>query len=292
MIPFLEVKPAANLDKSSIYLEHQVLPKKPAYWHYHPELEIIYIINGSGSCQVGDYLGNFKPGDFFIFGNNLPHDLHVEGSIKQAELLLIQIKSELLESNHHFEELDEVLKIINLSNRGIYIENFYSESLTHFLENIDMNPLNKLLTLLELFKNISQDHWMQRIERLSSIKYLRNPSFSKNDHLAHDRLNTVIKYIQENYQNSINLEDMANQTFMVPAAFSRWFKQTMNIGFNEYLNKYRVEEACRQMISTQKTLSVISQDCGFDSHSTFNRAFLKAKNISPGKYRTHVRNTY
>ena len=292
MIPFLEVKPAANLDKSSIYLEHQVLPKKPAYWHYHPELEIIYIINGSGSCQVGDYLGNFKPGDFFIFGNNLPHDLHVEGSIKQAELLLIQIKPELLESNHHFEELAEVLKIINLSNRGIYIENFYSESLTHFLENIDMNPLNKLLTLLELFKNISQDHWMQRIERLSSIKYSRNPSFSKNDHLAHDRLNTVIKYIQENYQNSINLEDMANQTFMVPAAFSRWFKQTMNIGFNEYLNKYRVEEACRQMISTQKTLTMISEDCGFDSHSTFNRAFLKAKNISPGKYRTHVRNAY
>jgi AraC-like DNA-binding protein len=133
---------------------------------------------------------------------------------------------------------------------------------------------------------------MQRVERLSSIKYLRNPSFSKNDHLAHDRLNTVIKYIQENYQNSINLEDMANQTFMVPAAFSRWFKQTMNIGFNEYLNKYRVEEACRQMISTQKTLSVISEDCGFDSHSTFHRAFLKAKNISPSKYRMHVRNTY
>ena len=57
MLPFLEVIPAKNLANASIYVEYQHLPKKPAYWHYHPELEIIYILEGSGIRQVGDNLG-------------------------------------------------------------------------------------------------------------------------------------------------------------------------------------------------------------------------------------------
>jgi len=290
MLPFLEVIPSTKLANASVYVEYQHLPKKPAYWHYHPELEIIYIIEGSGIRQVGDNLGDFKPGDFFIFGNNLPHDLHVEGSIDHAKLLLIQIKPELLASNYQFEELEEVMKTINLADRGILIEGFYSDAISYFLRELNMPPLQKLLTLLELFRDISQPHWQARTTQLSSINYKHKPSDNKSDMKAHDRLNTVIQFIQENYHQQIFLKDIADKTFMSPNAFSRWFKQTMNIGFLEHLNKYRIEESCRQMISTSKPLSIISQDCGFESHSSFNRCFTKYKGTSPGKYKTHVTN--
>lgn len=290
MLPFLEVIPAKNLANASIYVEYQHLPKKPAYWHYHPELEIIYILEGSGIRQVGDNLGDFKPGDFFIFGNDLPHDLHVEGSIDYAKLLLIQIKPELLSSNYHFEELQDVIEIIALANRGILIEGFFSDAISHFIQNLHMSPIKKLLTLLELFKEISEPYWKNRFIQLSSVNYKNIPSNNKSDEKAHDRLNTVIQFVQENFDKPISLNDVANATFMTPSAFSRWFKQTMNIGFLEHLNKYRIEEACRQMMSTNKTLAVISSDCGFDSQSTFTRIFSKYKNNTPGKYAKLVRN--
>src|SRR5699024_8532429 len=52
---------------------HHTLPNLGKVWHYHPELELHYIIRGHGTRFVGDNISNFAAGELLLLGENLPH---------------------------------------------------------------------------------------------------------------------------------------------------------------------------------------------------------------------------
>ena len=82
---------------------------------------------------------------------------------------------------------------------------------------------------------------------------------------------------------SLALHVGQNRTYV-----SYYLNHSLKMTFYEYLNRYLVEEACvRIQDMTQderKPLVAISQECGFNSFSTFNRAFSKLKGVTPGDY--------
>ncbi len=78
---------------------------------------------------------------------------------------------------------------------------------------------------------------------------------------------------------------MANLVHMAPPSFSRWFRRTIEMTFTDYVNRVRIEECCRQLRSTDKRITTIARDCGFESFSSFNRQFRRLKSCTPGEWR-------
>ena len=96
----------------------------------------------------------------------------------------------------------------------------------------------------------------------------------------------IFKFVEKNYQKECTLKLLAGHTGYNYVYLSRYFKEYTGISFIEYVNNYRINEACHELIRSDKTILRIAYDCGFDSLRNFNRIFKKATNITPSEYRT------
>ena len=81
------------------------------------------------------------------------------------------------------------------------------------------------------------------------------------------------------------LEDVASKAFLTPVYFSRLFKANMGVNFTDYVNKLRVDLACKLLLNNDITLVEIAQLCGFNDQSYFSKIFKNIVGISPKKYK-------
>jgi AraC-like DNA-binding protein len=99
------------------------------------------------------------------------------------------------------------------------------------------------------------------------------------------RMERVSKYIQDHYQNTITLSEISDIASMTEQSFSRWFRQTSGLTFVDYLMQLRTTVASNLLINTSKAMTEVAAESGFNSSSSFNRAFLKIKGCSPREFR-------
>ena len=65
---------------------------------------------------------------------------------------------------------------------------------------------------------------------------------------------------------------------------SKRFKTATGFGFKEYIINLRIQNACRLLLETNKSITDIAFECGFNSVSSFNRSFKKVKGILLGTF--------
>ncbi|GAA0310287.1 two-component system response regulator YesN [Gracilibacillus halotolerans] len=98
----------------------------------------------------------------------------------------------------------------------------------------------------------------------------------------------LLQYIDENYQEPLTLEDLANHFHFNPSYLSSYFSKQMNQGFNEYLHKTRIEQAKNLLKKHEISISSISEKIGYSDPSYFTKVFKKMEGISPRQYRRKV----
>ena len=99
------------------------------------------------------------------------------------------------------------------------------------------------------------------------------------------RINKVCLFIQNNFQNKIYLKEVADLIYLTESNFCKFFKKATGKTYSDYVNEIRINEASRLLIQSDKTISQISFECGFETLSYFNRVFLNKKGITPSVYR-------
>lgn len=105
-------------------------------------------------------------------------------------------------------------------------------------------------------------------------------------HLEH--LQKSVSYIEEHYMEDITLEKMAEQVHLSRGQFCRLFQAWTGISPFCYLNRCRILNSSRLLASSQKKISEIASQCGFNSISYFNRTFLKLTGMTPSAYRNQI----
>ena len=99
------------------------------------------------------------------------------------------------------------------------------------------------------------------------------------------RINKVCLFIQNNFYHKISLKEVADLIYLTESNFCKFFKKATGKTYSDYLNELRINEACRLLVQSEKTISQISFECGFETLSYFNRVFLNKKRITPTMYR-------
>ena len=105
------------------------------------------------------------------------------------------------------------------------------------------------------------------------------------------RILKVKNYISKNYMDDLRLPMLADLAGMSASAFSRFFKLHTGRNISEYIIDLRLGYAARMLVDTQKSISEIGFDCGFNNLSNFNRIFKKKKGCSPSEFRENYRKT-
>ena len=98
------------------------------------------------------------------------------------------------------------------------------------------------------------------------------------------RLRTIYNYVDKHYHQKIELSEMARISNMSKEAFCRYFKKVSNYTFIEFLNRYRISQSKRLLMSGESVSDACYQT-GYESLSYFNRIFKKVTNENPRDFR-------
>ena len=103
----------------------------------------------------------------------------------------------------------------------------------------------------------------------------------------HQPILDAISYIANYYNEDLTLEAVSKKFCFSPWYFSRIFKQTTGMSYIEYLNKIRINEAQKLLIKTNKRITEIAGETGFNSLTNFGRVFKQISGCSPKQYKNH-----
>ena len=270
---------------SSFKVHYEKLPHFVVPWHYHPEVEIMYILKGEGTRFVGDSIEQFSEGDFAMIGSNIPHVWRNDNKHYQntpdlyAECLVLFIPNDFL--NNTLLSLPEMLGIKNLfekSKRGLKFTGKKSEILKQLLIDVSMaDGAERIIKIIQLLDKMSQ---FKKTHYLSSLGYNRNIVYRD-----FNRLTQCIEYILTNFQEKIELNKVAELANMTPNSFCRYFKKRTTKTFSQFIIELRIGKACQLLTESEKKIIEIAFESGFNSLSNFNEHFNKIMKMSPLKYR-------
>lgn len=251
-----------------------------APYHFHPELELTLILNGCGKRYVGAHMHDYFPDDLVLLGSNLPH------CWKTAEVATGNSISVVIHFNKDFlgkdffqrPELNASLQLLNNSNYGLQFcgdNRIVKKMMLSLLGEND--SFKKLIIFLDILHELSSGN--------NYVILDKQGSYSKLSHNDKQRINDVTAYVVENFQNTISLKEAASIANMTSHAFCKYFKRLTRKTFMEAVNDYRIDFAIRQLIHTDKPVSEIGFDSGFNDVSNFHKTFKSRMKLSPLIYR-------
>ncbi|MDD5200515.1 MAG: helix-turn-helix domain-containing protein [Terrimicrobiaceae bacterium] len=247
-------------------------------WHQHPEVELTWILKGSGLRYVGDSVQPFHAGDFCLVGGNLPHTwLSPEGETGLVRSLVVQFDP--ARWGTALMELPEFARIADLferASRGLAFDStLAARARTIMLRRA--SPFGRFTALLEILEELAEH---------PGTRPLAFAPWAPNRRLNSDpRLRVIQAFLSKNAGGPVAQKDAARLVRLSPAAFSRFFRRAVGKTFGAYLTDLRLSDACRRLLESDHTISQIAFDAGFDNLSTFNRSFRKARGMSPRAFR-------
>ena len=98
-------------------------------------------------------------------------------------------------------------------------------------------------------------------------------------------LHGIFAFIEEHYGEECSLEALSKHLSYSYGYLSRYFKQTVGLSYNDYVNHYRVGEVCNRLDESDDSILKISEECGFTSLRSMNRNFKSRTGMTPAEYR-------
>jgi AraC-like DNA-binding protein len=249
--------------------------------HCHEELELNFIMNAKGAKRVvGDHISEIGDLELVLLGSNLPHVWQTyKCKSKEIQEITIQFHKDLFDEKFlRRNQLSFIRNMLEKSARGI------------------MFSRQTIQQLLPRLKVLNQKQGFDSVLELISI--LHDLSVSRNMHILSDasfnnaelsytsrRIEKVFEYINQNFDRSITLSEVAKLSNMTNVSFSRFFKTRTGITFIDSLTELRLGHASRMLIDTTESISEVAYNCGFNNISNFNRIFKKKKGCTPKEFR-------
>lgn len=255
--------------------------------HWHSEVEIIVIKKGCGFVTVDLKKQKVTIGDIIFICPGQLHSIEQDGS-NFMEYENILFKKELLISSEY--DLCAKHFILPLINGKIPFATFFTSVLPYYndikncIKEIDILCCEKKEGYQLLLKSILFRLIFIIISHKENIEITNNIQTK-----SLEKLKYILKYVEENYNKHITIEEISKLTFYSKSHFMKFFKSHIGTGFIDYLNNYRLMMAEQMIKTSDLSITEIAQINGFDNISYFNRIFKKKYNKSPSKLRKNVK---
>ncbi len=228
--------------------------------HYHDTYEIYYLDVGTREYFIGDKFFNVSAGDFVLIP---PQKLHRTGG-QYGLRTLVGFDYAFLAKTYRSEALKELLSCFS---------------------HLHISPPKELGAELRKVLKELKDCDSETTFALYLGVLLEKLSKCNPDTNYDEQISKIIKYINDNFAEIDNIEQIASQFFISKFHLCRLFKDTMKMTVIDYLNIIKIKNACMLLESTDKSIQEISQKCGFNSVAYFSNVFKKIMKTPPTKYK-------
>lgn len=280
---FEKVEPAfgSSFSYKTYNKDHQ--NKNHTFWHYHPEIELVYVNGGDGKRQIGSHVSYYQNGDLILVGSNLPHCGFTESLPSHVNETVIQLRPDFLGTAFlEIPEMRYVKTLFEKAKMGIVYHGRDKEIIGDKIESLkDQNQYYRLLGLLEILALLDQ---AENYTVLNAEGFILETELHDNN-----RVNIIFNFVKEEFKRSISLEEIAGMVSMTVPAFCRYFKKITGKTFTRFVNEYRLAHAAKLLHEKQVSITEVCFDSGFNNFSHFNKQFKKFTGKSPSTYRNELR---
>lgn len=268
----------------SVIFYNEEKPHFTVPWHFHPEIEILYVVKSSGICYTGDGIHHFTEGEISIIGENVPHwwksdNKYLEqGERNGIKALIIQFKKEIFDANFiNLNEMRAIRDLIGKSQRSIQFtgksRKILGDQILKIFQLKGIKRITELIILLDM------------MAKAKEYRYHSSEGYSRMIN-SYDffRFNNVHEYIIRNFTRPITLQEISEKANICTTAFCRYFKKHTGRTFVTFLNEIRIGYACKLLIEEGYPVNIACLESGFNNLAHFNKSFKRIFHLSPTEY--------
>jgi AraC-like DNA-binding protein len=249
--------------------------------HSHKNFELNLIVSGSGRRIVGNHISSYTKGDLVLLGPNIYHCWEVEEdeTEQEAECVVTHFYENLFHSDFfNIPELEKVVDLLKDAGNGICFKGKKVEKVSASLVRmVNLTGLELYIELLKVFNMLLQ---------IEDREYLALPSSQPNIHEKDtDQINKVYEYVFQNIHEGIKLKEASSLVCMESGSFCRYFKRKTNQTFMDYVKNVRIGIAAKLLVETDKQITQICFECGYNNLANFNHYFKDIMKKTPSEYR-------
>jgi len=272
--------------ESSYNIRHDKKPHFVGIWHYHPELELHYVIKGEGLSFIGNTIRNFSPGEIVLLGENLPHtfrckeEYHQNNPDFEIEVIVMHFLPDCLGPQFlNLPDAHHLSKLFEKARSGLSFTGDTGEKLAGLMHRIlDVSGLERIITFLSILRTMAESEEFDTISSGSGVFYRS----SEADNI---KLNKIYNYTLTNYRKDLTLSEIASVSNLSVTSFCRYFKLMTRKTYYHFLIEIRISHACRALVEDKAPTEQICSDCGFNNVSNFYRHFKRVTGMTPFDYK-------
>ena len=235
--------------------------------HLHNEVEIIALFQGSAALTADGDSYSVDAGDFLVIFPNTIHSYTLEKNVDVGKFIF---------NPADMPELDSVFK----TKRPVSPVIKY--------DIVSKSGLNTLAKEILLHYKTSSPPVQKAYLLLLAGKLLELCEFKEYKSLNDNIITGIFDYCKNNFRSDITLDDVAKALFVSKSYISHIFCCKLKINFRSYINSLRIKEAALLLRQNNLTITEISEQSGFGSIRTFNRAFLSHMGVTPKMYKNSL----
>jgi len=249
------------------------------FWHYHREVELLYINKGSGKRYIGSHISYFKGGELILIGPMLPHYSYVDPVLPGQRKVSVQLREGFPGVTIlMMPEMQPIRQLLERARLGVSFTGQIKNEVGKMLEDLaDAAPIDRVIQTFEILKVLAQT---DEYKVLNSEGYQIEIAPQDNE-----RIRNIFNFVRENFTRQISLDEIAEESSMTPPSFARYFKKNTGKTFTQFVNEYRLVHASKLLAEKPTSITDICYESGFNNFSHFNKLFKEYTGQSPSEYR-------
>ncbi len=256
---------------------------KQAFWHFHPEIELVYVNKGKGKRHIGSHLSYFNNSQLILIGSNLPHNGFTDRLTAKGKETLVQFRPDVFGSDFMaLPEMNAVQKLFNRAKKGLLFRTETKKRIGPKIEGLStQDSFGRLVNLLEILNDLAnaEDYELMNADGFAF-------ETATQDNMKIDR---IFNYVNKHFKEQISLTEIADHASMTVPGFCRYFKKATGKTFTKMVNEYRVVHATKLLSESNKSITDICFECGFNNFSHFNKLFKEFTGKTALQYRKEMR---
>ncbi|MCJ7935169.1 MAG: AraC family transcriptional regulator [Chryseobacterium sp.] len=271
-------KEIIEFDKGKSFKLFSPSLKNCFFWHYHPEIELVYVEALNGIRHVGKDISGFTESELLLIGSNVPHLNFDYGIQTECQQLVLQMRENFLQDIiQPVPEFGNIKRLLERSYLGLSFSGETKNSVVEKLHQMkEKNSFTSLIELIQILQILADSTEVKELNKEDTrIKWFLNDKI---------RMGTIYDYIHENYDKQPNVNEIAKIVSLSTPAFCRYFKKQTNMTFTDFVNNYRINQAKIFLLKDYSVTEVCFQ-VGFESLSYFNKLFKQHTGETPSEFR-------
>lgn len=274
----------------AVLSQHDRFPERTVPWHWHQELELFYVLEGSVDYATPHERVTLSQGSAGMVNANVLHMTCATGGMTGANLLVHMPRPQFLAEKggllwrRYVEPLTRAtsVELLTVTPDDPGGERLCNAMYDSFLVAANEGPGWELR-----LRDAVSDVWLMLFE-LASSRLAEGPATLPSP--RDERLRAMLDYLGHHYRERISVADIAAAAFASERECHRTFREVLGVTPAQYLRDYRIQQACRMLAHTTRPIAAVGEMSGLGSASHFGQVFRAAMGCTPSEYRTRWQN--